>query len=199
MAASTTTPIPTMSPLRLFLSNSLPHALFLLAVLPLISCTGIQPNYLTPESSTTASVEFNDPNQFNRRVIIHGSDICKLSEARLVGLVNSKTIGVPSLSGKPVTVPADRLLVVSSPWVNTGMSGIGGPIMTIKTQYCQPIAIFSPIAGHKYEVALDACIIRVKDKETAETVRISSFDKCKLVPPRLSPMPEWMFLFRQEG
>jgi hypothetical protein len=69
--------------------------------------------------------------------------------------------------------------------------------MTIKTQYCQPIAI-AP-SPYKYEVALDACIIRVKDKETAETVRISSFDKCKLVPPRLSPMPEWMFLFRQEG
>jgi hypothetical protein len=57
------------------LIKPLPHALFLLAVLPLISCTGIQPNYLTPGSSTTASVEFNDPNQFNRRVIIHGSDI----------------------------------------------------------------------------------------------------------------------------
>jgi hypothetical protein len=141
-------------------------------------------------------VEFNDPNQFNRRVIIHGSDICKPSEARLVGLVNSKTIGVPSLSGKPVTVPADRLLVVSSPW-SRECQALGAD--NDDQNSVLPTYRDSPIAGHKYEVALDACIIRVKDKETAETVRISSFDKCKLVPPRLSPMPEWMFLFRQEG
>jgi hypothetical protein len=143
-------------------------------------------------------VEFNDPNQFNRRVIIHGSDICKPSEARLVGLVNSKTIGVPSLSGKPVT---------ASRQTSCGQQSLGqygnvrhwGADNDDQNSVLPTYRDIQPHRRPQYEVALDACIIRVKDKETAETVRISSFDKCKLVPPRLSPMPEWMFLFRQEG
>jgi hypothetical protein len=76
-------------------------------------------------------------------------------------------------------------------------SVIGGFPSTIRTDYCQPVAIFTPTEGHTYEVSFQACTVHVKDKNFAEVVRVSSYDKCELVAPRLSPKPAWLYLFKQ--
>jgi hypothetical protein len=125
-------------------SSSLSSALA--APLLLAGCVSI--NYAPPTGENTATVVFTTPDKtINNPVMLH-TDQCTDKDAKLVGLLNSRAIGVPPVSSIETRVAAGQMLSVSM---------VAGKFSSSATEIeiasCRRIVDFTPKPKARYEVS----------------------------------------------
>ena len=126
----------------------------------LAGCADLKPDYVAPASGPIATVEIADSaGVTNRRVLVHGADICSAEQARLVGIVKSKAIGVDYVETHVIAVEANKPIAISMPW--SGDVTTAGT--TVKISYCQPVAVFTPAAGRNYRLDFASCSAILSD------------------------------------
>ena len=140
----------------------------ILATLVLAGCANLKPDYVPPTAGPTDTVEAADvAGVINRRVLVHGADICSAEQARLVGIVKSKAIGIDYVETQVITVAANKPLAISMPWANPRITGAvpvpGGIGLAVSTRYCQPVAVFTPAEGRRYRVDFAECSASITD------------------------------------
>jgi hypothetical protein len=141
-------------------SNDTKTAGLLILAVSLAGCANLKPDYLAPTSGPTATVEVADvAGVTNRRVLVHGADICSADQARLVGIVRSKAIGIDYVEKHVITVEANKPIAISMPW--------SGDVTTnsteLKISYCQPVAVFAPVEGRRYQLDFGPCSAVLSD------------------------------------
>jgi hypothetical protein len=158
-------------------------------------CSALQPDYVAPVGVPSATVEVtNSEGTLNRRVLVHGQDVCAGSQARLVGLLRSKTISVDYKESLTFAVEAGRPVAISSPWSNPEITGISAARSTAtiegRTTYCQAVVSFVPVQGHRYQLDFGPCCATLVDTspgEPARTGRAPLYHECALGPANNDP------------
>jgi hypothetical protein len=149
----------------------------------LAGCANLKPDYVAPASGPTATVEVADAaGVINRRVLVHGADICSGEQARLVGIVKSKAIGIDYVEKHVITVEANKPVAISMPW--------SGNITTegtkLKISYCQPVVVFTPAEGRRYRLDFESCsAILTDDRGVGRQAPI--YQGCDQGPPEGDP------------
>lgn len=141
--------------------------LFLGAVL-LAGCANLKPDYVAPTSGPMATVEVADvAGTINRRVLVHGADVCSAEQAKLVGIVKSKAVGIDYVETQVIRVEANKPIAISMPWANPRITGVApvpaGVAFAVTTKYCQPVAVFTPTEGRRYRLDFAECTARITD------------------------------------
>jgi hypothetical protein len=157
--------------------------------LAMAGCANLKPDYVAPSSGPTAIVDVGDiADVINRRVIVHGADICSVEQAKLVGIVKSKAIGVDYVERHVITVAADKPVAISMPW--SGNVSIGPTTLTIR--YCQPVAVFTPAEGGRYRLDFAACSATLSD-DRGRSGAAPIYQGCDQGAPRDTLRQERMF------
>ena len=165
-------------------------ALFL-GTLALAGCANLKPDYVAPTSGPTATVDVGDvAGVVNRRILVHGADICSPEQARLVGIVKSKAIGVAPVERHVITVEANKPVAISMPWSNPSVSGA-----YVKTEYCQPVAVFTPREGRRYRLDFASCSAMLSD-DRGTSAPAPIYQGCDLDIPQDDASRVRMFFLR---
>jgi hypothetical protein len=149
--------------------------LYLVIFLSLTSCsiTGIKPNYVEPIGKNISYLSVSTiTGDVNRRFYIHGENQCRLNDSKLVGLLNSRTIGLKSISGKVITVQANAPLIVSSPTAIV--------VSKNKALACQPIIEFTPETEKTYFLEFSGCKVNTLKDEVGSLVSYEIIESCDL-------------------
>lgn len=146
----------------------------ILGTLVLAGCANLKPDYVVPTSGPTATVEVADvASTVNRRVLVHGADVCSAEQAKLVGIVKSKAIGIDYVETQVIRVEANKPVAISMPWANPKITGVApvptGVAFAVTTKYCQPVAVFTPAEGHRYRVDFAECSATITDDRGVST------------------------------
>jgi hypothetical protein len=116
------------------------------ALLLLVGCVSI--NYVPPTDGNTATVLFTTPDKtINNPVMLH-TDQCTDKDAKLVGQLNSRAIGVPTVGSIETRVTAGQVLSVS---MIAGAFSSGATEIRIVS--CRRIVDFVPKPQARYEVS----------------------------------------------
>jgi len=162
------------------------------------SCAGIQPDYVPPSTAPVAVVEVKSSVQiYNRRVLVHGPDICSANQAKLAGLLRSKAVGVAYVESLRISVAAEKLVAISSPFSDVAGTQDTGTGVIVKTRYCQPVVSFVPKNGRTYQIDFGSCSAKLIELQngTATAVSTSLYEGCDLGPANHDPK---MFFLRSK-
>ena len=121
-----------------------------------ISISGcVSITYAPPTTGEVATVAFQTPDQtINNPVMLH-TDKCSDKDAKLIGLLNSKAIGVPKVSRIETKLAANKVQSVSMMAGKFSSQGLpmGGGTFSSRTESCRRIVDFVPKANAHYEIS----------------------------------------------
>jgi len=169
----------------------------IVSALAMAGCANLKPDYVAPISGPTATVDVGDSaNVINRRVIVHGADICSVEQAKLVGIVKSKAVGIDYVERHVITVAADRPVAISMPW----SGNISTSPTTLTIRYCQPVAVFTPAEGGRYRLDFAACSATLTD-DRGRSAAAPIYQGCDQGAPKDTLRQERMFFLtpKKEG
>ncbi|PYM22305.1 MAG: hypothetical protein DMD78_14955 [Candidatus Rokuibacteriota bacterium] len=107
----------------------------------------VSPRYVAPTAGPTAILSVGSPYKgVDMRVRTYETEDCADYPGQLIGLLNSKTLGIASENPIETRVAAGRDVTISV-YAQTGID-VGGT--TITTKACEPFTRFRPEVGARY-------------------------------------------------
>ena len=100
--------------------------LLLLAAAALAGCANLKPDYAAPASGPIATVDIGETaGVTNRRILVHGPEICSVEQSKLVGIVKSKAIGVDTVERHVITAnEGSAVALAAGHYLATGELGL---------------------------------------------------------------------------
>ena len=167
-----------------------------LGALALAGCANLKPDYAAPTSGPIATVDIGETaGVANRRILVHGSDLCSVEQSKLVGIVKSKAIGVDTVERHAIAVEANKPVAISMPWANPKITGGSAEGLEVTTRYCQPVAVFTPVEGRRYRLDFAACSATLSE-EGGGSRPASIYRGCDIGIPENDAARERMFYLR---
>ena len=170
--------------------------LLLVGVLGLAGCANLKPDYAAPISGPVATVDIGETaGVTNRRILVHGAEICSVAQSKLVGIVKSKAIGIDTVERHVIIVEANKPVAISMPWANPKITGGSAEGFEVTTKYCQPVAVFTPVEGRRYRLDFAACSATLSE-EGGGSRPASIYRGCEVGVPENDMARERMFFLR---
>ncbi len=124
----------------------------LISVFACLGCAQLPPQYIPPSDPEAASVKItSDYFTYNQGFFLHGEDPCDFNQVRTIGIVESRTIGVPTVKELNTKVPCGKAVIISTYLFSAQSEGV-----YLKTTGWRPIFTLDPKPGRHYWLRFNA-------------------------------------------
>ncbi|MBQ4848209.1 hypothetical protein [Pseudoalteromonas sp. MMG005] len=127
----------------------------------------LKSNYVEPISGKTATVKLTTTDMednYNLRVVYHKENLCQVESSKLIGMINSRTVGYPNHKEITIKVEAGSEIGFSMPQIYMGsFGGFNGGTTSINMY--QPLTVFTPEEGEVYEVNFSPTTAKVYKRQ----------------------------------
>ncbi len=115
-----------------------------------VGCAGLKTDYLPPQTGPKAHVKITTSYPgINLRIYIHGDNICDFNQTKLVGLLYSKTLGIPYQDALDIVVPCNKETVISTTTFTVAVDA-----QYVRSTWSHPVFTFKPEPSKFYKIEL---------------------------------------------